>query len=266
IDTACSSSLVAISRAVELLKNGDCEYAIAGGINLMLSPTLHQSFEKAGMLSKKGHCSTFDKDADGYVRGEGGGVVLLKPLDKAIRDKDNIYAVIKGTSVNHGGRANFITAPNPDAQAELITSCYEKAGIDFSTIKYIETHGTGTSLGDAVEIAGLNKAYKNSLSKHNKVYGEDSKCLIGSVKTNIGHLEAASGMASLIKSILILKNEEIVPHLNVKEINPNLNLEKSHFTIVNKLTSWKAHYETPRRIGISTFGFGGTNAHLILED
>ena len=159
IDTACSSSLVAIHHAVKAIHNGDCDMAIAGGVNVLLTPTLFIEYNKAGMLSEDGRCKTFDKTANGYVRGEGVGAILLKPLNKAIADGDTIYGVIKGTATNHGGRVNSLTVPNPNAQADVITQAIERAHVPADTISYIEAHGTGTALGDPIEVNGLKKAF-----------------------------------------------------------------------------------------------------------
>ncbi|CAM4364756.1 SDR family NAD(P)-dependent oxidoreductase [Paenibacillus tarimensis] len=271
IDTACSSSLVAIARAIESLRNGECELAIAGGINLMLSPVLHQSFSEAGMLSVDGRCKTFDRSANGYVRGEGGGVIVLKLLDQALEAKDPIHAVIKGVAINHGGRATNLTAPNPEAQAELLIDCYEKANVNPSTLQYIEAHGTGTPLGDAIEIEGLKQAFRALTPKSGNVGSDQPKCAIGSVKTNIGHLEAAAGIAGLIKTVLAMKNRKIPPHLHLNELNPELRLGNSPFYIPAQLEEWKSLQSgdgrtLPRRAGISSFGFGGTNAHIVVEE
>jgi polyketide synthase PksN len=271
VDTACSSSLIAIHRAVESIKNHQCDMAIAGGVNVMLSPTLNISFSKAGMLSKSGRCKTFDKDADGYVRGEGVGAVLLKPLIKAKKDKDHIYAVIKGTAENHGGRSNSLTAPNPKAQEDLLTEIYEKANIDPSTISYIETHGTGTALGDPIEINALKKAFSNLFQLTGKQSPEKPYCGLGTLKTNIGHLEAAAGIAGFLKVILSLKHKQLPPILHLRQINPHIQLDQSPFYIIDSPQKWDAFVDNtgqtlPRRAGISSFGFGGANAHVILEE
>ncbi|PKM94865.1 MAG: hypothetical protein CVU84_08035 [Firmicutes bacterium HGW-Firmicutes-1] len=265
IDTACSSSLVAIHRAVEAIQYGNCTMAIAGGINVITSPTLYISFSKAGMLCEDGRCKTFDKNANGYVRGEGSGAVLLKPLSKAIGDGDYIYGVIKGSAVNHGGHANSLTTPNPNAQAELIVTAWEKAEIDPSTVGYIEAHGTGTSLGDPIEINGLKKAFSELNSKWGNSI-EEPHCAIGSVKTNIGHLETAAGISGLLKVLLAFKHKIIPANINLKKINPYIQLEGSPFYIINQSIQWEKIGNEPRRAGVSSFGFGGTNAHIVLEE
>ncbi|MGA1825407.1 MAG: beta-ketoacyl synthase N-terminal-like domain-containing protein [bacterium] len=271
VDTACSSSLIAIHRAVQAMRAGNCEMAIAGGVNVMLTPTLHISFGKAGMLSEDGRCKTFDKRANGYVRGEGAGALLLKPLGKAIADGDHIYAVIKGTAENHGGHATSLTAPNPNAQADLLLSAFEEAKIDPSTVSYIETHGTGTSLGDPIEINGLKKAFEELHKRWGKPYPKKAHCGIGAVKTNIGHLEAAAGIAGVIKVLLAMKYKKLPASIHFQEINPYIQLQGSPFYIVKELRPWEclqdeANKAIPRRAGVSSFGFGGANAHIVLEE
>ncbi|MBF0397987.1 MAG: SDR family NAD(P)-dependent oxidoreductase, partial [Desulfobacterales bacterium] len=261
IDTACSSSLVAIHKAVMAIQCGDCDMAIAGGVNVILTPSVTIAFSKAGMLSSDGKCKTFDKDADGYVRGEGVGAVLLKPLHMAEADCDYIYGVILGTAENHGGHAASLTAPNPKAQAQVLISAYERANISPSSISFIETHGTGTSLGDPVEINGLKIAFSDS----------KNLCGLGAVKTNIGHLETASGIAGIIKVLLSMKYKKLPKNLNFKELNPYINLDNSPFYIVKETCNWEHLKDVegktiPRRAGVSSFGFGGVNAHVVLEE
>lgn len=266
IDTACSSSLVAIHRAVTSILEGDCDQAIAGGINVILSPLLYMSFGMAKMLAPDGRCKSFDRDADGYVRGEGVGTILLKPLSKARQDGDHIYGIIKGTAINHGGRANSLTAPNPKLQAEVIKTAFKRAGFDLNTVGYIEAHGTGTNLGDPVEIEGLkmvSKEYCNT-SKYTE------PCYVGTVKTNIGHLEAAAGIAGVLKVILAMKNNKIPGNVHLNTLNPFINMENSPFQIVKHTVEWKHLKEDngsymPYRAGVSSFGFGGTNVHIAIE-
>jgi len=271
IDTACSSSLVAIHNAIKAINAGECDMAIAGGVNVMLSPTLFVSFNKAGMLSKDGKCKAFDEKADGYVRGEGVGAVLLKPLSKALADKEHIYAVIKGSSINHGGKANSLTSPNPNAQAELIYKAYKNAEIDIDTVTYIEAHGTGTSLGDPIEINGLKKAFEMLRLDKNTRSRKEAFCGIGSIKTNVGHLEAAAGMAGLFKILLAMKYKRIPASINFNKLNPYITLEDSPFYLVEHTKEWEREktsqgIQIPRRAGISSFGFGGVNAHIVLEE
>lgn len=266
IDTACSSSLTAIHRAVESINLGHCNMAIAGGVTVIASSTPYIALSKSGMLSEDGRCKTFDKDANGYVRGEGAGAVLLKPLSKAVEDKDHIYGIIKGSHVNHGGHVSSLTTPNPNAQAEVIIKAWENTGVDPEKINYIEAHGTGTSLGDPIEINGLKKAFKELYKKWGKDNPQKEYCGIGSVKTNIGHLEAAAGIASLIKVLLALKHKKIPASINLKEVNPYIELEGSPFYIVDRTKEWDSNGNEPRRAGISSFGFGGTNAHVAIEE
>lgn len=271
VDTACSSSLVAIHKAVKAIQNEDCDVAIAGGVNALIAPNIFIEFNKAGMLSKDGRCKTFDKSADGYVRGEGAGAILLKPLNKAIADGDKIYAVIKGTAVNHGGHVNSLTVPNPNAQAEVISKAIERAQVPIETITYIEAHGTGTSLGDPIEINGLKKAFRIMQEKQGQHSLPSHYCGLGSVKTNIGHLEAAAGMAGIIKVLLAMQAGQLPGILHLKQVNPYIDINNSPFYIIDKNTEWQRLKDKngniiPRRAGISSFGFGGANAHILLEE
>ena len=258
IDTACSSSLVALHLACQSLYNRECHQAIAGGVNLMLSPELTLTFSQAGMMSPDGRCKTFDASADGYVRGEGCGVVILKRLSDAIREQDNILAVIRGSAVNQDGRSNGLTAPNGLAQQEVIRQAIANAQVEAADISYVEAHGTGTSLGDPIEVNSLKAVLTHS--------GDSQQpCSIGSVKTNIGHLEAAAGIAGLIKIVLSLQHQEIPPHLHFQQLNPHIDLEDTSLLIPTKLQPW-IRGEKPRLAGVSSFGFGGTNAHIILGE
>ena len=268
--TACSSSLTAIHRAVEAIRTGQCETAIAGGVSALFNPFIHIALTKAGMLSRDGKCKTFDKDANGYVRGEGAGAVLLKPLSNAQADGDHICAVIKGSAVNHGGRSNSLTAPNPNAQAELLINAYKEAGIDPTTVTYIDAHGTGTELGDPIEINGLKKAFEHLYQEWEKPSPETPSCGLGSVKTNIGHLEAAAGIAGFLKILLSMKHGKLPASLNMKELNPYIHLEETPFYIVTETRPWEPPRDEngdplPLRAGISSFGAGGSNAHIVLE-
>jgi len=277
IETACSSSLVAVHRALQSIRTGDCEMAIVGGVNVLVTPQLHISFNKAGMLCEDGRCKTFSDQANGYVRGEGVGMLMLKKLGAAERDGDHIYAVLRGSAVNHGGRANSLTAPNAKAQAEVVCAAYENAKIDPRTITYIETHGTGTSLGDPVEINGLKSAFEQLYQNDalniagGEIRAENSHCGLGSVKTNIGHLEYAAGMAGIIKVLLQFKHQTLVKTLHCDTLNPYISLDNSPFHIVTKNQPWqpltdRAGRDIPRRAGVSSFGFGGVNAHVVLEE
>ena len=223
------------------------------------------------MLCEDGRCKTFDKQANGYVRGEGVGAVLLKPLSRAQADGDHIYALIRATAENHGGHATSLTAPNPNAQAQLLVSAYESASIDPATVSYIEAHGTGTSLGDPIEINGLKKAFEELYKKWGKTPPQKPHCGLGSVKTNIGHLETAAGIASIIKVLLAMQHKTLPATIHFEELNPYIQLEGSPFYIVKQTIPWE-HLECddgqiiPRRAGVSSFGFGGANAHIVLEE
>ena len=253
IDTACSSSLVAVHYACQSLRAGDCDLALAGGVNLILTPDLSDALAQAQFLSPSGLCHAFDSAADGYVRGEGCGVVVLKLLANAIRDKDTILAVIEGSAVNQDGKSNGITAPNGPSQEAVIRRAMKQANRAPQEISFFETHGTGTPLGDPIEFDALAS-----------VLGEgQGRCLLGAVKANVGHLEAAAGIASLIKVVLQLQHDEIVPLANLKETNPRIHLDGSRFSLPTKVELWN---DTPRVAGISSFGFGGTNAHILVSD
>ena len=271
VDTACSSALVAIHRARRAILNGECELAIAGGVNALLRPELFISFSKAGMLSPDGRCKTFSSDANGYVRGEGVGAVLLKPLSRAIADQDHVYGVIKGSAVNHGGRASSFTSPNPKAQADLLIAAYEDAGVAPESVGYIEAHGTGTGLGDPIEINGLKKAFEQLYRNCGKQPAAAHHCGIGSVKTNIGHLESAAGIAGLIKILMAMRHRLIPASINFKEISPYVDMEESPFFVVEELQAWPRlddgkNGAFPKRAGVSSFGVGGTNAHIVVEE
>jgi len=271
IDTACSSSLVALHRAIESIHTGSSDMAIVGGVQVMMSPAAYISFAMAGMLSSDGQCKTFDKRANGYVRGEGAGAIFLKRLTDAEADGDHIYAVIKATAENHGGRVTTLTAPNSAAQSSLLIEAYEKAHIDPATVGYIECHGTGTSLGDPIEIQGLSKAFSELYKRHNRAPASIPHCGLSSVKTNIGHLETAAGIASMLKVLLAIKHKQIPANIHFEEINPYINLKGTPFYIADKLTAWEAARgedgaALPRRAGVSSFGFGGANAHIVLEE
>lgn len=266
IDTACSSSLVAIHRAVENIRSGNCQMAIAGGVNAILSPEVTFSFSQAGMLSEDGRCKTFDKSANGYVRGEGVGIIVLKRMDAAISDGDHIYAVIKGSAENHGGKANTLTSPNPKAQMDLLVKAYEKAGIHPSEVGYIEAHGTGTSLGDPIEIDGLKRAFKELYKRHQTDFTGNAYCGVGSVKANIGHLEAAAGIAGVIKTILCINNKTLPGNPHLKNVNDYLNVEGSPFYLLREAQEWPANTKGTRIAGVSSFGFGGANAHIIVGE
>lgn len=271
VDTACASSLVAVHRAVRSIRQGECEMAIAGGVNVILSPLNFIYLSRAGVLSTTGRCSAFDQQSDGFVRSEGVAALLLKPLSRALADGDHVYAVIRSTSVNHGGRANSVTTPNTSAQADVLIDAYSKAGIDPATVNYIEAHGTGTKLGDPVEINALKKSFDTLYRQWNKPPATAHSCGIGSVKTNAGHLEAAAGMAGILKTVLSLKHQTLPGNIHFRTLNPYIDLQDSPFYIVDKNQPWLALTDDngkplPRRAGVSSFGFGGANAHIVLEE
>ncbi|MCK9395482.1 MAG: SDR family NAD(P)-dependent oxidoreductase [Methylobacter sp.] len=271
VETACSSSLVAIHRALSAIANGDCDQAIVGGINLIISPETQISFNKAGMLCEDGRCKTFSSQANGYVRGEGVGMLFLKKLKAAEQAGDHIYGVIQGSAENHGGRGNTLTAPNPKAQAELLKAAYSRAGFDPRTVSYIEAHGTGTELGDPIEINGLKTAFRDLYQATGTADITAAHCGLGSVKTNIGHLELAAGVAGVIKVLLQLKHKTLVKSLHCDEVNPYIQLQDSPFYLVRDNREWTPlrdpeGRELPRRAGVSSFGFGGVNAHIVIEE
>ncbi len=264
VDTACSSSLYAVHLACSSILAGEAEMAIAGGVNLSLHPSKYITLDWAKFLSSDGHCHTFGKDGDGYVPGEGTGAVLLKPLWKAKQDNDHIYAVIKGSAVNHDGKTYGYSVPNPVAQSAAIQKAVKKAGVSPRTISYVEAHGTGTSLGDPIEITALSEVYQ----RYTK---EKQYCSIGSVKSNIGHLEAAAGISQVLKVVLQMKYKTLVPsRLNSDGQNPNIQFTDTPFYVQQKEEEWKRPVidgvEYPRRAGISAFGVGGVNVHMILEE
>jgi acyl transferase domain-containing protein/tryptophanase/acyl carrier protein len=271
IDTACSSSLIALHRAIESIHTGSCDMAIVGGVQVMLTPAAYVSFSMAGMLSDDGKCKTFDKRANGYVRGEGCGAILIKPLAKAEADGDHIYAVVKSTAENHGGKVTTLTAPNATAQAELLVEAYRKAQVDPGTVGYIECHGTGTSLGDPIEVQALGRAFAELYKQHGRAPAEQPHCGLSSVKTNIGHLETAAGIAGILKALLAIRHRQIPANAHFEELNPYINLKGTPFYIPNQTTDWQAPRDSegkiqPRRAGVSSFGFGGANAHIVLEE
>lgn len=257
IDTACSSALVAVHEACESLWRGEATLAVAGGINILLLPESMVGFSKAGMLSPTGRCHTFDADADGYVRSEGGGVVILKPLAAALAEQNPIHAVIMGSAVNSDGRTKGLALPNPVAQEKLLRRVYGTAGVNPADITYVEAHGTGTSAGDRVECTALGRVFGAARPR-----GEP--CLISSVKSNIGHLEPASGIAGLLKAILALKHRQLPPTVHFRRPNPKIPFEDLNLAVVDKLTPLPKDGD-PVMIGVNSFGFGGTNAHVILS-
>ena len=258
IDSACSSSLVAVHQACRSLRRGECDLALAGAVNLLLSPDPTIAFSQMGMMAADGRSKAFDADADGYVRSEGCGVVVLKRLSDAVQDGDSILAVVRGSAVNHAGRSNGLTAPNGPAQQAVMREALDDAGVAPAEIGYVEAHGTGTPLGDPIEFNALKAVVLEGR-------GSSEPCLIGSVKTNIGHLEAAAGIAGLIKTVLCLQHGEIPAHLHLKRLNPQIELDGTPLSIPRQPVAWPGGRKR-RLAGVSSFGFGGTNAHLIVEE
>ncbi|MCX7293678.1 MAG: alpha/beta fold hydrolase [Janthinobacterium sp.] len=267
VDTACSSSLTAVHLALESLRSGACDVAVAGGVNLIVDPQQYVALSAMNMLSAGDSCRAFGDQADGFVDGEGVGAVVLKPLEAAIADGDQIYGVIKASSINHGGKTNGYTVPNPHAQAAAIAGALAAAHIDPRTISYIEAHGTGTPLGDPIEIAGLSRAFGATRQA-------GQFCAIGSVKSNIGHCESAAGIASITKVLLQLKHGQIAPSLHTAALNTHIDFGATPFSVQRELGEWHRpmleidgrQVEVPRRAGVSSFGAGGSNAHLVIEE
>ena len=257
IDTACSSSLAAVHLACQSLRSGECGMALAGGVNMILSPAHSIAFTKAGVLAPDGRCKAFDARANGYVRGEGGGVIVLKPLSSALADGDPVHALILGSAMHQDGRTNGLMAPSQEAQEAMLREAYHTAGISPDSVQYVETHGTGTLLGDSIEAKAL-----GAVIGVNRTNGP---CAIGSVKTNIGHLEAAAGIAGLIKVILSLKHRTISPSLHYQSPNPHIPFDELHIRVQNELTSWPSG-SGPALAGVSSFGFGGTNVHVVVRE
>ena len=255
LDTMCSSSLTAIHLACQSIQRGESQLALAGGVNVSVHPNKYLMLEQGGFLSASGRCESFGAGGDGYIPGEGVGAVLLKALDQAVADHDHIHAVIKASAVNHGGRTNGYTVPNPAAQADVITRALRDAQIAPASIDYLEAHGTGTSLGDPIEITGLTRAFAHA----------QGPIAIGSVKSNIGHCESAAGIAGLTKILLQLRHDQLVASLHADTINPHIDFDDTPFVLQRKLTPWPANNQ-PRRAGLSSFGAGGSNAHLILQE
>ncbi len=258
IDTACSSSLVALHQACNSIRNGESRMAITGGVNLLLSPELNEVFGAASMLSEDGKCKTFDANANGYVRGEGCGVVILKKLSAAMDDGDSVLAVISGSAINQDGRSNGLTAPNGLSQQTVIMKAMQQAGLTPAAVSYIEAHGTGTPLGDPIEMNAL----KNVLMEE----GRQHPLWIGAAKASIGHLEAAAGIAGVIKTVLALQHREIPAQLNFQSLNPNISLQQLPMHIPVQHTTWEVPEGKKRVAGISSFGFGGTNSHVLITE
>ena len=258
VDTACSSALVSVHLACMSLRAGECNLALAGGVNLMLVPETTALFSRVGMLSPRGRCRTFDEDADGFARGEGCGFIALKRLSLAQSDGDRILAVIRGSAVNQDGPSSSLTAPNGPAQEALIRDALAQAGLTPAEVSYIEAHGTGTALGDPIELHALGNVYGPARP-------ENEPLLVGSLKTNMGHLEAAAGIAGLIKSVLALEHRQIPPHLHLRRPTSRVNWRALRLAVPQELTDWNVG-DKSRIAAVSSFGFSGTNAHIILEE
>jgi len=254
IDTACASSLTALHHACRALDDGECGMALVGGVQLVLSPTNIVAFSRDNVLSKTGGCKPFSAQADGYVFSDGGGMVLLKPLDAALADGDNIRAVIRGSAVNHNGRSNGLTAPYGVGLQQVMRKALERAGVEARQVGYVEAHAVGTPIGDVIEMQAISAVY---------AAGRDKPCLVGSVKGNIGHLEAASGIAALVKATLVLERGKLPPTVHCAPQSRILRLDPQALRICDAAENWDG--DAPRLAALSAFGFGGANAHVILE-
>jgi acyl transferase domain-containing protein/enoyl-CoA hydratase/carnithine racemase/acyl carrier protein len=263
VDTMCSSSLTSIHLACQDLKQGRTSLAIAGGVNVTIHPNKYLVLSVGQFISSEGHCQSFGEGGDGYVPGEGVGVVVLKRMSEAKRDGDHIYGIIRGSALNHGGKTNGYSVPNPQAQRDAIRRALAEAGVEARQISYIEAHGTGTKLGDPIEISALSQAFAQDTA-------EKGFCRIGSAKSNIGHCESAAGIAGLTKVLLQMQHQELVPSLHTERLNPHIDFEGSPFVVNRELRRWEQPViegrRLPRVAGISSFGAGGSNAHLIVEE
>ncbi|MCM2370264.1 type I polyketide synthase [Aporhodopirellula aestuarii] len=258
VDTACSSALVAVALACRSIWSGECDTALAGGVNALITPNTSIGFSKASMLSPTGECFAFDSRADGYVRGEGAGIVLLKPLSRAIADHDRVYAVLRSAVVNQDGQTSSMTVPSVAGQSEMLRTAYRNAGIAPRDVAYVEAHGTGTPVGDPVEAEALGRVLSEGR-------GVDDVCWMGSIKTNIGHLESASGIAGLIKVALVLDRKQIPANRNFEIPNPSIPLDRYHLNVPTELRSLPSDGPVQPLASVNSFGFGGTNAHVVLQ-
>lgn len=258
VDTACSSAMVAIHLASQAIQNGDCEMALAGGVYFTVSPNFYIAMSNMNALSPQGTCRAFDQEADGFVVGEGAGALVLKKLSQAVKDGDHIYGILKGSNVNQDGKTNGITAPSVKSQELLLSDTYEKYQINPEQITYYEAHGTGTILGDPIEVEAITKAFRRYTNR--KQY-----CALGSVKANIGHAIAAAGVISIIKLLLCMKYKKIPPQIHYKAINKQIDIENSPLYITTEQKDWEV-VDGPRMGAVSSFGFSGTNAHVVIEE
>ncbi|EGJ28343.1 MULTISPECIES: type I polyketide synthase [Moorena] len=258
VETACSSSLVSLHLACQSLRQQECNLALAGGVNLLLSPETSIIFSQAKMLSPDGRCKTFDASANGYVRGEGCGVIVLKRLSDAVANGDNVLAVIRGTAINQDGASGGLTVPNGPSQVAVIRKALSNGGVDPASVSYIEAHGTGTSLGDPIEVGAIGTVF-------GKTHSQEQPLIVGTAKTNIGHLEVAAGIAGLMKVVLQLQHQQIAPSLHFKQPNPYINWSQLPVQVSTQLTPWQTNGKS-RIAGVSSFGFSGTNAHVVIEE
>ncbi|MFH9908243.1 type I polyketide synthase, partial [Streptomyces sp. NPDC017225] len=258
VDTAQSSALVAVHLACESLRRGESDLCLAGGVNLILAEDSTAAMEMMGALSPDGRCHTFDARANGYVRGEGGGVLVLKPLHRALADGDRVHCVIKGGAVNNDGGGPSLTTPDQAAQEAVLREAYERAGVPAGHVGYVELHGTGTRAGDPVEAAALGAVLGTAA-------GRRTPLAVGSAKTNVGHLEGAAGVVGLLKAALAVREGELPPSLHHTTPNPDIDLDGLNLTVQTELESWTTDPQTPRLAGVSAFGMGGTNAHVVLS-
>jgi acyl transferase domain-containing protein len=259
IDTACSSSLVTIHLACQSLRLRECDLAVAGGVNVILSPELLINFSRAHMMAADGRCKAFDASADGFVRAEGCGMIVLQRLSDALAQGSRILGLVRGTAVNQDGRSSGLTAPNGPSQQAVIRAAHANAGVAAADVQYVEAHGTGTALGDPIEAYALAAVFGDGRRA-------DDPLLIGSVKTNLGHLEAAAGVAGLIKTLLALQHDEIPPHLHFRTPSPQISWPEMPLRVATARTPWPRRQDRPRLAGVSSFGFSGTNAHIVIEE
>lgn len=259
IDTACSSSLVAVKQACDSIRLNECNMAVAGGVRLMVTSDLHKQIEELGMLAEDGNCRALDEKASGMVLGEGVGVIVLKRKSDALRDGDHIYGVIKKYAVNQDGKTNGMLSPSAQSQFELENEVYDETKINPESIGYIEASCTGTKVGDAIELKALNRVFKQYTNK-------ESYCAIGSMKANVGHTTMASGVASIIKVLLMLKHKQLIPQINFDELNTQIDLSSSPFYVNTEMREWETKGNQPRRAAVSSFGISGTNCHMVFEE
>ncbi|MEM9017075.1 MAG: polyketide synthase, partial [Verrucomicrobiota bacterium] len=258
VDTACSSALVAINLACESVWSGQATMALAGGCNALLTPDASIGFSKATMLSPSGQCFAFDDRANGYVRGEGAGMFVIKPLSKAQADGDRIYCTIKAAVINQDGNTSSMTVPGVETQAEMLRIAYDQAGLEPNRVRYMEAHGTGTPVGDPIETRALGQILSQGRDKNDY-------CLLGSVKTNVGHLESGSGVAGVAKAALVLHHDQVPANLNFKNPNPNIPFDEFKFKVPTELTPLPHLDGHLPVVSVNSFGFGGTNSHIVLE-